>query len=201
MNKKELIKELIREGFSSDIIKSFENVKREDFVNKRHQGLSYENNALPLCVGATISQPYTIAFMLSLLEVNDNERILEVGSGSGYVLALIHHLGRNLRIYGVERIKELHERSRESLNGYENINVFHGDGTNGLRIKAPFDRILVSAAADEIPSDLIKQLRFKGAMVIPLKNSIVYIKKESGQNKVREYPGFSFVPLIKGGLV
>lgn len=198
MNKQELLDELRKEGFSEEIIRAFDKVPREDFISHDLKNLAYENNPLSIGYGATISQPYTIAFMLSLLELRDNLKILEVGSGSGYVLALINELSKNSGVYGIERIKELVERSRKILDNKKNILIFHGDGSKGLENEKPFDRILVSASSEEIPKKLISQLRYGGILIIPVKNSIVSLKKYKGENKITEYPGFVFVPLLKG---
>ena len=111
MNKQQLIQELKKEGFSDKILKAFETIKREDFIPEKFKEYAYENESLPIEEGATISQPYTIAFMLNLLELKDNQKILEIGSGSGYVLALINEISKNSEIYGIERIKGLVESS------------------------------------------------------------------------------------------
>ncbi|MEM0465551.1 MAG: protein-L-isoaspartate(D-aspartate) O-methyltransferase [Candidatus Pacearchaeota archaeon] len=197
MNKKELLDLLRKEGFSEKIINAFSKVNREIFVPDELKEFAYENHPLPIGYGQTISQPYTIAFMLSLLDVKDGQKILEVGSGSGYVLALINELSKNLKIFGVEIIKELYEKSKKNLKSFKNIKVFNLDGTKGLLQESPFDRIIVSASADEIPRDLIKQLKTGGIMVIPVLNSIFSIKKEAKGNEIKEYPGFVFVPLRK----
>ena len=159
MNKRELIEELRSEGFSEKILDAFEIVKREDFIARDMEKFAYENEPLPIGEGQTISQPYTIAFMLDLLELKDNLKILEVGSGSGYVLALIYEISKKSEIYGIERIRSLAEKSRQVLSGLKNIKVYHMDGINGLIEKAPFDRILVSASAKNIPDELVNQLR------------------------------------------
>ncbi|MDP2926333.1 MAG: protein-L-isoaspartate(D-aspartate) O-methyltransferase [Nanoarchaeota archaeon] len=196
MDKKQLLEELKSEGFSEDIIKAFEQVKREDFVPENLKEFSYIDEPLSIGKGQTISQPYTIAFMLNLLELKDNLKILEIGSGSGYVLALINELSKNSKIYGIERIKELAEISREVLKN-KNTEIVHGDGSKGLKQHALYDRILVSAAADKIPKKLLEQLNYNGILVIPVRNSIISIKKLYRENKIKEYPGFVFVPLIE----
>ena len=122
MNKEELIALLRRERFSENILNAFEKVRREDFVPEGLKEKAYENAPLPIGYGAAISQPYTIAFMLDLLELKDNLKILEIGSGSGYVLALMNEISLNSKIYSIERIKELVDSSREVLKGKKNIN-------------------------------------------------------------------------------
>ena len=133
--------------------------------------------------------------MLDLLELKENIKILEVGSGSGYVLALINQISKNSKIYSIERIKELVEKSRKILD--DDIVVVCGDGSKGLKKHAPFDRILVSASAEEIPSKLIEQLKIKGVLVCPVQNSIFQIKKTKEGVVKKEFPGFVFVPLIE----
>ena len=199
MQKKHLIQKLRGFGFSEEILGAFEKVDRSGFVPLESKEQAYADVALSIGHGQTISQPYTIAFMIGLLEVNDNQKILEIGSGSGYVLALLSKLSPNGKIFGIERIKELAESSRKNLQKYKNIEVVHGQGEKGLKEKGKFDRILVSASCEDTPQNLLKQLKFKGILVAPVQNSIVAIKKESGENKVWEFPGFVFVPLISGG--
>ncbi len=121
-------------------------------------------------------------------------KVLEIGSGCGYVLALINEILRNKcpEIYGIEIIPELVEKSRKVLKKYKNIKIIHGDGSKGLSQKAPFDRILISAACDEIPKHLCSQLKPDGIFVTPVQNSIFQIKN----NKIQEFPGFVFVRLV-----
>jgi len=197
MNKKELIESLRYHGFSEKIIRAFEKIKREEFLPEKEKKYAYEDTALPIGYMQTISQPYTIAFMLDLLELKDEQKILEVGSGSGYVLALISKISKNSEIFGIERIKELAENSRTKLEKYRNIKIIYGGGFKGLKEEAPFDRILVSASAEEIPEALIKQLKYNGVLVSPVGGSILKIKKTKKENKIEEYPGFVFVPLIE----
>jgi protein-L-isoaspartate(D-aspartate) O-methyltransferase len=195
MNKRQLIRFLNNQKFPERIIKAFEKIRREDFISKEYKKIAYEN--IPLSIGhkQTISQPYTIAFMLFLLELDNFQRILEIGSGSGYVLALINEISKNSEIYGIERIKEIAKNSKKVLKN-ENISIIIKDGSKGLKEKSPFDRILVSATSKEIPQKLIVQLKEGGILVAPVRNSIIQIKKFRNENKIKEFPGFVFVPLI-----
>ncbi|MBD3253039.1 methyltransferase domain-containing protein [Candidatus Pacearchaeota archaeon] len=198
MNKKQLIDELRYEGFSEKIIKAFERIRREDFVLDEWKDSAYINEALPLVKGATISQPYTIAFMLDLLKLDrlkENAKILEIGSGSGYVLALIDKIC-NCRIYGIEIIEELVKKSKLLLRNKKNIKIVQGNGLKHAGEFGSYDRILVSAAADDIPENLIEHLNENGIIVSPVRNSIFQIRKNKKIN-IKEYPGFVFVPLIK----
>ncbi len=229
MNKQSLLKSLEHQGFSDKILNAFSKIKREDFIDKNLKQYTYEDEPLPIGQGQTISQPYTIAFMLNLLELpesnnktnniqklriderdlnpkrgtnkkildKNNIKILEIGSGSGYVLALINNISKNSQIFGIERIKELADKSKQVLKNYKNIKIICADGSKGLKPQALFDRILISASANEIPQKLISQLKFGGIMVCPVKNSIFQIKRELKETKLKEYPGFVFVPLIK----
>jgi len=194
MNKKELIEKLRKQKFPEIILKAFEKVEREKFIPEEYRDDVYEDIALPIGHGQTISQPYTIAFMLNLLELHDNQKILEVGSGSGYVLALISEISKNSELFGIERIKELAEKSKEAL---PEINIIYGNGYKGLKKEAPFDRILVSASADKIPPELVKQLKIGGILVCLVYDSIIKLQKLENKNKIEEYPGFIFVPLIE----
>jgi len=195
MQKQDLITYLKTEGFPKKITDAFAKVKRELFVPEEHKKLAYENRPLPIGNNQTISQPYTIAFMLDLLDLEDNQKILEVGSGSGYVLALINEISKNSNTHGVEIIKELVNSSKKILN--KNIKITQADGNKGLEENSPFDRILVSASAKKIPQKLLEQLKIKGVMVCVVRNSIVKIKKEKNQIRKIEYLGFSFVPLVE----
>lgn len=195
--KQELLENLKANGFSEPIIKAFEKIKREDFIPPQYKSLAYEDIALPLEGGATISQPYTIAFMLSLLKLKKAQKILEIGSGSGYVLALINQIAKQSEIYGVEIIKSLAEKSKNLLKKDKKIAILNQDGSNGLLEHAPFDRILISASAEEPPTNLCTQLKNNSILVAPVKESIFQIKKQDSKVKLKEFPGFVFVPLIK----
>ena len=194
--KSNLIRHLEEQGFKPEIISAFKEVERERFVPEEYSDMTYDDGALPIGQGQTISQPSTIAFMLQLLDVKNGQKILEVGSGSGYVLALLSKLNPSGKVIGVERIKKLVNSSREILQDSKNIEVIYGSGFNGLKEKSPFDRILVSAAAQEIPKELVSQLNVSGILVIPVRDSIVVVEKDKKKEKRREFEGFCFVPLI-----
>ncbi|MFH1290826.1 MAG: protein-L-isoaspartate O-methyltransferase [Nanoarchaeota archaeon] len=197
MNKNQLLASLKKEGFPSKILKAFSKVLREKFIPENLYEFAYLDEALPLEQGATISQPYTIAFMLNLLEIKPKQRILEIGSGCGYVLALLAELSPSSKIHGIEIIKPLASKSRKYLENYNNIKVYNNNGFQGLKEKAPFDRILISAAADKLPEQLYSQLSNNGIIVTPVNGSIFQIKKNDNKIKTKEFPGFAFVPLVK----
>lgn len=195
--KNNLIESLRIQGFKENIVKAFEKVEREEFIPDTYRSAAYEDTALPIGQGQTISQPSTIAFMLELLDVQNGQKILEVGSGSGYVLALLSEMNPKGKVMGTERIEKLVKSSREKLQKYKNVEIFHTPNVMGLQEHSPFDRILVSASAQEIPQELIEQLKTAGVLVLPVVNSIMRIEKTHKGNKVEEHEGFAFVPLVK----
>ncbi len=200
-DKRLLIEKLKNQGFSSKIINAFREVDREKFVPKEEKHLAWKDIPLSIGYGQTISQPQTIAFMLELLEVGDNQKILEVGCGSGFVLSLLAKSSKSGKIYGTEIIKELAERARNTLSEItqkSKIKVAYTPEKLGWPEKSPFDRILVSAAAEDVPKKLLNQLAENGILVCPVKNSIVKIKKTNGKiGKNEEHYGFMFVPLVE----
>jgi len=197
MEKEKLIRYLKACRFPEKILNAFKKVQREDFIPQSFRELAYKDQPLPIGHGQTISQPYTIAFMLNLLELKDNQKILEVGSGSGYVLALISEISKNSKIFGKERIEYLVRKSKQVLKNKKNIKIIHGDGSKGLQKEKPFDRILVSASSRTIPKKLVEQLKVGGILVIPVGTSILQLKKHKNKEEIREFPGFIFVPLIE----
>lgn len=188
---------LRKKGTPENILAAFAKVKREDFVPEHLIGYAYEDMALPVEEGSTLSQPSTIAFMLSLLDVKDGQKILEIGSGSGYVLALLAELNPSGKIYGVEIIKSIAVSSKKRLESSRNIEILNRSGSEGLKEFAPFDRILISAACPQPPMHLVEQLASPGIIAAAVKQSIIQIKKDAaGRVTQLEYPGFAFVPLV-----
>lgn len=196
MKKDELLESLKKKGFSENIVSAFASVKREDFVPEHLIGYAYEDIALPVMDGSTLSQPSTVAFMLSLLDVKDGEKILEIGSGSGYALALLAEIDKSGKVYGVEIIKDLAVKSRKYLEGKSNVEVVIRDGSKGLEEFSPYDKILISASCPKMPMHLLSQLKENGVIVAAVKNSIFQIKKTDKGIIEKEFPGFAFVPLI-----
>lgn len=199
MNNTQLIESLVMSGVlkSPRIIEAFETVDRIDFVPHELHSMAYDDRPLPIGSAQTISQPYTVAFMLELLQPKLSDRVLDVGSGSGWTTALLASISKH--VDAVERVEELVEFSKKNLAKYpfNNIKVHQAKKTLGL-IGKSFDKILVSCAADELPKVLLQQLSAGGIMVIPIRNSIVKVVKSSaGEVQIQEYPGFVFVPLIR----
>lgn len=196
MNKEELISILAKRGFSDKIVKAFQDVKREEFIPAEYKSYAYEDRPLPIGGYSTISQPYTIAFMLELLELEGAEKVLEIGSGCGYVLALMDKITDRAEIYGLEIDESICEDSQKNLKDYKNITIFCMDGKEGLEENAPFDRILISAACPNNPYHLKDQLTNHGILVASVNNYIIQMKKVENTFEEEIFPGFSFVPLI-----
>lgn len=199
----DLIEELKREGVlkNQDILRAFESIDRKNFVPKEYANEAYNNYPLPIGHSQTISQPFTVAFMLDLLNPQSDEKILDVGSGSGWTTALLAAaVGQRGRIYGVEIIPELVAFGKNNLAKYNFVHasIEQAGKTLGLPEKAPFDKILVSAAGESLPEELIKQLKTGGILVIPIKENIWKIKKVTDkETRVEKFPGFAFVLLVE----
>lgn len=180
------------------LIKSFNEIDRRDFVPYDLQELAYEDYPLSIGGGQTISQPYTVAFMMELLELKEEDTVLDIGCGSGWTTALLAHAVRSGFVTGLERIEHLLDFARENLAKYDFKNIRLEVAAKALGIpNERFDKILVSAAAEELPLELVRQLKPGGIMVIPIQNSIsVIYKKEDERFEQRDHYGFRFVPLI-----
>ncbi len=198
MNNSLLIESLIIKGvlISPKLIEAFEDVDRADFVPPELYAMAYDDRPLPIGSEQTISQPYTVAFMLELLQPGPNDRIMDLGSGSGWTTALLASVCEH--VDAVERQVNLLEFSKNNLSKYrfKNISLHRAQKSLGLEGKH-FNKILVSCAADEIPQSLVHQLLPGGIMVIPIRNSIFKITKTlTSSLEIEEYPGFIFVPLV-----
>lgn len=197
-----MIQALQKRGSLRDpkIIAAFEHADRRLFVLPENLDQAYEDIPLSIGRGQTISQPFTVAFMLELLEVHEGDSVLDIGCGSGWTTALLSFLaGKNGSVIGVERIADLAEFAKQNIDKLKitNAKIFAAEKKLGLTKKAPYDRILVSAAADEFPSALLKQLSVGGTLVIPVKNEVWKVKKISDTKKlIEKYADFIFVPLI-----
>jgi protein-L-isoaspartate(D-aspartate) O-methyltransferase len=196
---------LRRRGISDQaVLRAMDEVPREHFVADGHGEIAYADQALPIACGQTISQPYVVAYMTEQLETGPRHRVLEIGTGSGYQAAVLSRIARE--VVSVERYRTLAEAARDRLKtlGYDNITVLVGDGFLGAPDLAPFDRIMVTAAAEEIPDALLAQLGEGGKMVLPLgpRKGAQYIVKLSktadGELNREELIAVRFVPLLRG---
>lgn len=181
--------------------KAFAKVKRAGFVLPEHTSMAEYDIPLPIGFGQTISQPTTVRFMLEWLEPEPGNKILDVGSGSGWTTALLANIvGPKGTVYAVELIPELVEFGKDNCKrlGIKNARFYEAGIEYGLPRHAPYDRILVSAAGDQIPKNLMDQLKVGGKLVIPIKNDILEIEKlADGQLQTDTHPGFVFVPLVE----
>jgi protein-L-isoaspartate(D-aspartate) O-methyltransferase len=182
------------------VLEAMLTVPRHKFVPEAYRSQAYEDHPLPIGNEQTISQPYVVALMLELLHLTPNDTVLEIGTGSGYVTALLAEL--TAEVFSVERHAALADNARQVLAalGYTNVRVFTGDGTHALLTVAPVDAILVSAAASHVPPDLLSQLREGGRMIIPVGSSdsqqLQLIRMCNGQPEVSLREPVRFVPLI-----
>jgi len=190
-------------GIKDDkVLSAMNEIPRHLFIESGFIQYAYKNQAFPIGFGQTISQPYTVAYQTSLLQVMPKEKILEVGTGSGYQTAVLLKMGAS--VYTIERQHDLFVKTQQLLPelGYY-PHFFFGDGYKGLPTYGPFDKILVTAGAPTIPKKLLKQLRTGGRMVIPLGSSegqIMFVFTRKGKDKYQEetHGKFAFVPMLKG---
>jgi protein-L-isoaspartate(D-aspartate) O-methyltransferase len=195
---------LRRRGISDQaVLRAMDEVPREHFVEARFADSAYADNAMPIACGQTISQPYVVAFMTEQLAVRGNHRVLEVGTGSGYQAAVLSRLARE--VVTLERYRALANSARARLKtlGYDNVEVLFGDGLGGEPLRAPFDRIMVTAAAETVPPALMAQLAEDGIMVLPLgphdgpQELVKLTKTKKGVDQETLIP-VRFVPLLSG---
>jgi protein-L-isoaspartate(D-aspartate) O-methyltransferase len=196
---------LRRRGISDQaVLRAMDEVPREYFVAPEFTDSAYADQALPIACGQTISQPYVVGYMTEQLEVAPAHRVLEIGTGSGYQAAVLSRIARE--VVSIERYRTLAEVARERLKtlGYDNVTILAGDGFLGAPERAPFDRIIVTAAAEEIPKALVEQLGEGGKMVLPLgpRNGTQYIvkltKAADGTLARENLIAVRFVPLLPG---
>lgn len=200
--RKKLVEELKSKGiFDQNVLKAIENVPRHLFIDNVFLSRAYEDKPFPIGEGQTISQPFTVAIMTQLLQINKGEKILEVGTGSGYQACVLAETGA--KVFSIERQKNLFTKTSRLINelGY-NIKLFYGDGYKGLPGYAPFDKIMVTAGAPFIPDQLVEQLKPGGKMVIPVGEKgiqkMILIKKSlAGEIEKAEHGYFQFVPLLE----
>ncbi len=198
--KKQLIKSLIAKGISDKLVlQAINKVPREEFVSDEFKASSYEDRALPIDCMQTISQPYTVAYMTQLLKLKFNDKVLEIGTGSGYQTAILANIVT--KIYTVERISELYEQAKYRLSYLSDTISFKlDDGTVGWKENAPYDKIIVTAAAPEIPIELLDQMSDNSRLIIPVgsrdSQQMVVAQKINGKYFQNTLDSFKFVPLI-----
>jgi len=201
--RRKLVETVRNKGITNEnILRALNTVPRHLFMDSSFIRFSYQDQAFPIGAGQTISQPFTVAFQTQLLEVTQNDKILEIGTGSGYQTAILLELGA--RVYTIERQRELFIKAQELLGnlGYK-PHFFFGDGLEGKPTYGPFDKILITAAADHVPEKLFQQLRIGGIIVVPVgerySQSMIKIVKESEKEyKKTSHGAFVFVPLLRG---
>jgi protein-L-isoaspartate(D-aspartate) O-methyltransferase len=182
------------------VLQAMLRVPRHEFVPQPYREQAYEDHPLPIGEGQTISQPYVVAAMLAMLQLNLSDKVLEVGTGSGYVTALLAELAAH--VYSIERHASLAQNAHNVLArlGHRNLTLITGDGSLGLLNAAPFDAIIVSAAAADVPQALVDQLAEGGRMIIPVGNAesqqLLFIRKIAGQPVISAREAVRFVPLV-----
>lgn len=202
--RKKLVETVRSKGITDErVLNALEAIPRHFFLDSAFDELAYEDRAFPIGEGQTISQPYTVAYQSQLLETKPFFKVLEIGTGSAYQAVVLAEMG--VQVYTIERQKKLYNDNKNFglLKKYPSIKFFYGDGYEGLPTYAPFDRILITAAAPEIPPKLIAQLKVGGMMVIPLGSGDVQqmmriTKLENGALKEEMFDRFSFVPMLEG---
>ena len=198
----QLVKIIIGKGIKDKkVLDAISKIPRHLFMDSGFIHFAYQDNAFPIAAGQTISQPYTVAFQTELLDVKKGDKVLEIGTGSGYQTAVLIELGAE--VYSVERQKELYEKVRKFLPsvGYVAKKLNFGDGYKGWEEFAPFDKILVTAGAPFVPKALLSQLKIGGRLVIPVGDDVqtmtLYIRKGENEFEKHEHGQFRFVPLLK----
>ncbi len=200
--RKKLVDEIRKKGITDkNVLAAIEKIQRHLFLDSSFLEFAYQDKPFPIGSDQTISQPYTVAFQTQLLKVARGQKILEIGTGSGYQACVLLEMGA--KVFTVERIKNLYDRTKSFLPsiGY-NPKFFYGDGYKGLPTYAPFDSIIVTAGAPYVPDDLVKQLKVGGILVIPVGDGEIQImttitKISETQNEKKEWGTFRFVPLVE----
>jgi protein-L-isoaspartate(D-aspartate) O-methyltransferase len=201
-----LVAQLREKGITDEnVLSAINAIPRHYFLDSAFDKIAYEDRAFPIGEEQTISQPYTVAYQTQLLQVKKGDKVLEIGTGSGYQATVLAEMGA--RVYTIERQKKLYDRMKNFIfkSKYPNIHFFYGDGFEGLPTFAPFDKILVTAAAPHIPEKLIEQLKPGGILVIPVnvddkqvQKMLRLTKKADGTLAEETFDYFRFVPMVEG---
>lgn len=202
--RKKLIDQLREKGITDEpVLTAMNNIPRHYFLDTALDNIAYEDRAFPIAEGQTISQPYTVAYQTQLLQVKPQEKILEIGTGSIYQASVLAEMGA--KVFTIERQKALFEKTKHFVlrSKYPNIKFFYGDGFEGLPTYAPFDKVIITAAAPFVPPKLIAQLKTGGKMIIPLdagehQRMLRISKLEDGSTTEEAFENFSFVPMLAG---
>ncbi|NQW79431.1 MAG: protein-L-isoaspartate(D-aspartate) O-methyltransferase [Chitinophagaceae bacterium] len=203
--RKKLVEILKEKGITDEqVLQAIHSIPRHYFLDSAFDKIAYEDRAFPIAADQTISQPYTVAYQTQLLQIKKGEKVLEIGTGSMYQTTVLAAMGA--QVFTIERQKQLFDQTPTYLfkEQYANIQFFFGDGFEGLPSLAPFDKVLITAAAPKIPEKLWAQLKVSGKMIIPLDESdgaqrmLRLTKKRDGSVKQEKFDAFSFVPMLEG---
>ena len=202
--RKKLIEILKEKGIKdAKVLDAMIEIPRHFFLDSAFDEIAYEDRAFPISEGQTISQPYTVAYQTQLLQVKTGEKILEIGTGSIYQASVLAEMGT--KVFTIERQKNLFEKTKQFIfkTKYPNLKFFYGDGFEGLPTYAPFDKVIITAAAPFVPPKLIEQLKTGGKMIIPvdeasLQRMLRLTKNADGSYEEEVFQNFSFVPMLSG---
>ena len=200
--RRRLIEEIASKGVNNpEVLAAIEKIPRHLFLDNAFVEFAYQDKAFPIGAGQTISQPYTVGFQTQLLNLKKGEKVLEIGTGSGFQTGVLCELG--VKVFSIERQKELYQKTSLFLIklGYKRVKTFFGDGYLGLPAFAPFDKILITCGAPFVPEKLLEQLKVGGRLVVPVGAGDVQImtsvdKLENNKYKFQEYGEFKFVPML-----
>jgi len=200
--RQQLVKTVTRKGITDKkVLEAIGKIPRHLFMDSSFEDHAYQDKAFPIAADQTISQPYTVAFQTEKLEIEKGDKVLEIGTGSGYQTAVLCELGA--KVYSIERQRELYKKTKNFLNkiGYRPKHLSFGDGYKGLPEYAPFDKIIVTAGAPYVPKDLLGQLKVGGRMIIPVGSDVqtmtMFIRKSPQEFDKTEFGQFRFVPLLE----
>ncbi len=201
--RRKLIESLERKGITDEkVLAALDVVPRHFFLDSAFADLAYQDQALPIECEQTISQPYTVAFQTQLLEVKKRDKVLEIGTGSGYQAAILSAMGA--RVFTVERQESLFDKTRKFLGaiGFSNVHCYFRDGSKGLPEFAPYHKIIVTAGIDKVPEPLLNQLKIDGMLVIPVGRKLQkmkrFIRKSETEYIEENWGDFRFVPFLRG---
>ncbi len=202
--RKKLMDMLREKGITAEhVLTAMNNIPRHYFLDSAFDEIAYEDRAFPISEGQTISQPYTVAYQTQLLQVKPFDKVLEIGTGSIYQATILAEIGAH--VFTIERQKALYEKTKAFIfkNKYPHLKFFFGDGFDGLPTYAPFDKIIITAAAPSIPPKLLQQLKPLGQMVVPVNEGnqqrmLRIVKNADGSTTEEAFENFSFVPMLAG---